>query len=374
MSRRDRRKPPYIKEINGVWHFAPGPAMRRAGIKNKVLGPAGSRDADYAYRAMIDKADRAVARYRDAQEVAPSRCVTVGAILDDWSSDANMKGRKKRSPKTIKLYRSTVNQLRPFFGDVPADRLTVAVVEEWFWPAFEAHPHNTHQMFRSLRAAMNYARKRKIVAGHDIADCDFPTPKSRDRLVERHELKALMDAAYALKLDAVARYCALAITSGQRTSDILGMGCELLSQPGFGVTQGKTGADVSMPFHDFALRHLESMATSGDRYIVARPDTGDRYPLRLFQNHWHRVREKAAETVPTCADIWAYDLRTACVVYMAQGGSTLAQIASVTGHKLNSVTRILQHYLPRNPLLAAQAVANIDPENAPVVDLFKDRA
>lgn len=50
-------------------------------------------------------------------------------------------------------------------------------------------------------------------------------------------------------------------------------------------------------------------------------------------------------------------LRHSAILNFARAGCTIPMIASVTGHSLLTVHQVLQHYLPRDPLLAAQAQA-----------------
>ena len=45
---------------------------------------------------------------------------------------------------------------------------------------------------------------------------------------------------------------------------------------------------------------------------------------------------------------------------LSESGSTAQQIASVTGHKLQTVPRILEQYLARTKGLAEQAIANFE--------------
>lgn len=83
------------------------------------------------------------------------------------------------------------------------------------------------------------------------------------------------------------------------------------------------------------------------------------------------------------ADLEGYDdvrlklrtLRHSAILNFARAGCTIPMIASVTGHSLVTVHKILAHYLPRDPMLAAQALAlraeadNVFAQN-PVVEGF----
>lgn len=65
------------------------------------------------------------------------------------------------------------------------------------------------------------------------------------------------------------------------------------------------------------------------------------------------------EPVKSLADFWDMDLRDTSVVWMALAGSTVPEIISVTGHTIESATRILKHYLARHPEMADHAIGKM---------------
>jgi integrase len=58
-----------------------------------------------------------------------------------------------------------------------------------------------------------------------------------------------------------------------------------------------------------------------------------------------------------------HDLRPTAVTLMSEARSTPQQIATITGHGLKTVNRILDRYLARTSGLAEQAIKNF--ENSP---------
>jgi len=58
-----------------------------------------------------------------------------------------------------------------------------------------------------------------------------------------------------------------------------------------------------------------------------------------------------------------HDLRGTTVTLLSESGSTPQQIATITGHSLKTVHRILERYLARTSGLAEQAIFNW--ENSP---------
>ncbi|MGA8174514.1 MAG: integrase, partial [Pseudolabrys sp.] len=55
-----------------------------------------------------------------------------------------------------------------------------------------------------------------------------------------------------------------------------------------------------------------------------------------------------------------HDLRGTTVTLLSESGSTPQQIATITGHSLKTVHRILERYLARTSGLAEQAIFNFE--------------
>ena len=53
------------------------------------------------------------------------------------------------------------------------------------------------------------------------------------------------------------------------------------------------------------------------------------------------------------------DLRRTAVVWLAEAGCEIPEIAAITGHSLNRTSAILEVYLPRNTKMAQNAIAKL---------------
>lgn len=62
-------------------------------------------------------------------------------------------------------------------------------------------------------------------------------------------------------------------------------------------------------------------------------------------------------------DLHFHDIRGTAVTLLSEAGCTQQQIATITGHSLKTVHRILERYLARTRGLAEEAIANF--ENSP---------
>jgi hypothetical protein len=54
------------------------------------------------------------------------------------------------------------------------------------------------------------------------------------------------------------------------------------------------------------------------------------------------------------------DLRRTAIVHLGRAGSSVPEIAAVTGHSITRTAAILEVYLPRDSNMAAAAIAKLD--------------
>ncbi len=357
MSKR-RSLPPYVSEISGRWHFRPSPQMRAAGAKGRALGAASDPGRWKAAQEALDEALVLVAAHKAGAGLAQKRPLTVDEVFAAWLSPGN--GQLKRlSPKTVAHVRAARRALTPVLGAREAGALNLAAVEDWFWPRFERHPHATHQILRNLRMALNWATARRLIPQTPLRDARFPTPGKRNRHLTQEDVACLRRTALDMGLRAAANFITLGVCLGQRPGDLLALTADSIDAKGVvRLRQRKTGVELEIPLRDWARRELEEEIRQGGPLI--RREDGGPCTLDHFERLWARVRAQAAKVRPQLAEVWAADLRSTCVVWMAEGGATTPHIAAVTGHSLETVHRILAHYLPPTKALAAAGVAAMD--------------
>jgi integrase len=73
------------------------------------------------------------------------------------------------------------------------------------------------------------------------------------------------------------------------------------------------------------------------------------------------LRAKAADRLPSVADITDQDLRDTAVTWLARAGCTVPEISAITGHSAQSATKVQRHYLASHPELADNAIRKMVP-------------
>jgi integrase len=103
--------------------------------------------------------------------------------------------------------------------------------------------------------------------------------------------------------------------------------------------------------------------------LILTTKTGQSFKKRYFARPWDGAMTTAglqSVTLPGSdqpVELHFHDLRGTAVTLLSEAGCTPQQIATITGHSLKTVHRILERYLARTLGLAEQAIFNF--ENSP---------
>lgn len=138
--------------------------------------------------------------------------------------------------------------------------------------------------------------------------------------------------------------------TAQRVGDVLSMAWSRFDGDLLKLRQQKTGSLVEVPCHPALRSRLEEMARTATTIIAYRDKP---VPYLRFNERFRRICQQAG------IDAQARDLRRTAMLRMAEAGATTPEIASVSGHSINSTQRILDTYLPRGRVLAQSAIAKL---------------
>ncbi len=110
--------------------------------------------------------------------------------------------------------------------------------------------------------------------------------------------------------------------TGQRSSDVVGMGAHTIQDGRIIVKQQKTGTELSLPIHPALASELP------DRPIWILNGYGDQFSVKGFQQ-WLVKRIKRAGL----QGLSGHGLRKSLATHLAEKGATPHQIKAITGHK-----------------------------------------
>jgi integrase len=382
-------KIPYIVWREGRPRFEPGENLRVLGLKGKDLRhPNGVWFKAEESRDWVDdvlKPQIAQARARKAQglRAKPARreaCYTICNLFQDFFASPRLKGtevsagrrvQRGLKPRTIADYKYKAKVLEKDHVELMASEAASVTppiatgVYEKIWE--QRGLSMARSTIRVLSAAYSWGiRRGKIsMAANPWLSMGIETPEARLRAGSVAEMDHLIATADSFGRPEIGDAIMLGLWTGQRQADRLEFIDRGLEEGRRIFRQNKTGAGViireapELTARLNAARERRKSHKIQHAHIIIDevrgcPFTGDYY-RKLFA----KIRTKAAETMPGLADFTDQDLRDTAVTWLARAGSTIPEIASITGHSLQSITSILKHYLVLDASLSDSAVAKM---------------
>jgi len=161
-------------------------------------------------------------------------------------------------------------------------------------------------------------------------------------------------AAFNAKARAVLRNALmLALHTGQRQGDLLRLSWSAYDGSALHVRQGKTGNLVIIPCTAALRQMLDGLAR--DNAVILTNAKGAAWKGNAFRLAWRRAFKEAK-----LSGLTFHDLRGTAVTMLAEAGCTVPEIASITGHTMQTATAILEKYLSRTRGLALAGIRKLE--------------
>jgi integrase len=402
--------------------FVPGSRERAMGFKGQDLKHDDGQwyTLDEAHVFALAKRDEIRAQRKTGKKLKSPPVPRGRAVKDLWlaySASNEFKGNpakgiKGLAPSSQETYRYWTKPLQeePLW-EAPVGALDPVVLKNLHDRLLTARGLSMARgSLMVLQAMLSWGRLRgwlPKVHGHTIENpankLDLPPQPVRLRIGTDVEISALVLASdhaaiSGITLSAVGDAILTGLFSGQRKRDVLAFVPGETSPDRIDLVQSKTGARVSIPMTPRLTQRLAQgrarRAKAGYPVlfgnVVVNEETGRPYVGSTFRDHFRVVRVLAVEGIvdeeatqlareqhasemrntepptiwklkpcPSLADFTFPDLRDTAVTWYARAGSTVPEIASITGHAMKSIYTILKHYLALDAHLADNAVKKL---------------
>lgn len=352
---------PHVSWRDGRPRFNPGPQLRALGYKGEDLRHASGAWFDVAecgrwIAAREEEIKARRDRKAEGKRLAPIKrpgAYTLEDLFEDLyrSKDFSAKAAKTQSDYRAKA--KAFGSFDPLLYSVPANELTRAAVKglhERLWEQKGLAMANG--MVAVLRLAYSHAidRGRGEIKTNPCLKLRLKTPDPRLRCATNDEVAALLRAADAHE-PSIGDAVVIALLTGQRQGDVLLLAEEGVAGGRIRLRQRKTGALVSVRALPQlvdrlgAIRERNRLAGRVARTVVFDPRSGEAWNEHTFRHRFAELRAIAAVDCPSVADLRFQDLRDTAVTWLARAECTIPEIASVTGHSLETINTVLKHYL-----------------------------
>lgn len=371
--------PPYLQWRDGRPRWEPGPRLRPAWRGQDLKTDAGewlgleaaiarAKDLNNAVHAAHAGGNRARAPRLNRK---PAR--TCNALWDLWASPADP---TKASPRWQKLaavtrrdYTSKIGVFLADFGNEPVAALTKGHLHTWWENLYRDRGHAmANGTLACARAMLSYAVVKEWRADNPAKSLDLMHVPPRVVVWTDAEIALFVEIADACGMHAIADAVVIALHTGQRQGDVRVLEWVSTANGRATLRQGKTRARVSVPFSPALQARLDAIKARRRAGQVAelqltgklvRDGRGHGYTREQIGRDFREVRDMVAAVLRSIAGKQFLDLRDTAVTRLALAGCTVAEIRAITGHSMETIHKVLAHYLAIDDRMADSAIARL---------------
>ncbi len=222
---------------------------------------------------------------------------------------------------------------------------------EWRDQVGKKSKRQADYVFSTFRRLVNYGIDLGLLNHNHLTRPKrlYKSNSRRDRIWLHNDVeKVLKVASDEMKLAII-----LALHTGQRRGDLIAMTWTAYDGTHINIIQRKTNAKVYIPVTSTLKSILDNM---GKKAITVLTNTkGHPWTEAAFKSAWTRTKKASG-----IKDLTFHDLRGTAMTVLSENGATSIQIASITGHSLEAVEKILDTYISRTKPLANSAISRFE--------------
>jgi integrase len=280
----------------------------------------------------------------------------------DWKIDCS-KGTQNRENSNIEAIERYCGQMALAAVEERGSR---AFFLEWHGELGDTHPRAADMKLTRLSKIFSFGVDRTLLSVNPIANFRRLYKTTREDILWLPEHIAAMTA----ELNPEMRLgFEIAYHTGQRRGDILALKPDQYDGAGISLVQSKTKKRVYIPCTKVLKARLDAIPDLKDRKRIVVTRSGEEMHFENFKSQFDRAFAKAfpvPDGAPAAVelDLNFHDLRGTAVTLLAEAGCSIPEICAITGHSLESATRILERYLSLTKELAKSAIKKLDAHQA----------
>ncbi|MBD9510048.1 tyrosine-type recombinase/integrase [Ensifer sp. ENS10] len=276
-------------------------------------------------------------------ESAPAEVKTLDDLIDTFQKSPAFSA---LAEKTQDAHKHSFKEIRKEWPKLPLkltqQRGMKAMIRKWHH-TFSANPRKADQMLFSLSRVFTFGIDEETIEKNPCTGINRLYTGSRKESVWTPELIALFRAkAKAHMLLAFE----MAIHTGQRQGDLLSLTWKQYDGTHLSFQQGKTKKRVRVKVHSKLKAMIDALPK--DKMRIMNNSRGRPWTKDGFKTSWAKecARLNKESDGVQIEGVTFHDLRGTFITERRREGSTTEQIASITGHSIAEVGRVLEkHYL-----------------------------
>jgi hypothetical protein len=284
-------------------------------------------------------------------------------LIASWQETQRYKAKRPKTQKGYDYHAGLIDDwseaLRhPAVSTISADRI------ETFLSLYDDRPTTRRHVLVVLKMLLKHAVKLGWIDKSPADDITVKAPKTKVTIWEQADVEFYVQASWWFGQPALGALILTEWEIGQRLTDarlfrgslsgISNTPAEYSAADGvFRFWQSKTNSYVTIPVSDRLRAMLDAVWSNDTPYLFVDTATGRPFEEQRLGHVFIDLRNAC----PGGRRLVLRALRHSCVVQLARAGCTVPEIASITGHSIFSVERILSTYLPRDNQVAWNAQA-----------------
>lgn len=343
------------------YYWQPDMLLRKSGWQMRRLSDTKSEALQQA-EAINERVDLWRAKIIDSPE--NNTPGTVDAVIAEYKKSRYF---LEKSEKTRKDYSYYLKIISDWAGSEPANLINQKMVHDLYETLRTKKPRKAAYLIQVLRLLFSFAESRNTIpkGSNPAAKPRLEYRAEKGKLWPREAVEHFVKTADDMGLFEIGTAVMLNEWMGQRAGDLMSLSMNAYKNGVIFIKQSKTGAEVELP-----VGMIPAVKSRIDAQIVRnktkkllgtalfQQSCGKPYLQRGLMKEFERVRERAAIEMPEISELIFKDLRHTAVTRMAESGSTVPQIASVTGHSFESCQAIVDRYNIRTGAMARSAFEN----------------
>lgn len=268
---------------------------------------------------------------------------TLGLLLTEYMASADY---QKLKPSTRRDYERIVSLIRVNFGGFPLIAIGAVgsrkIFMEWR-DSMRSTPRSADLHMAVLARILSWAKNREIIRSNPLERTGRLHKGSRKDVIWMPGQVAKLMAEGATHIVAVAK---LALWTMQRQGDVLTMPTIAYDGGRLWITQGKTGARVSI---QPAPELVAILAAAKGRQRVLVNSHGENWTSSGFRSSWGKEMKRLG-----IAGVTFHDLRGTGITYAYANGLDIERIAEISGHSKSECEAIIRkNYLGGGDVIEA---------------------
>ncbi len=319
-----------------------------------------------------------IAAYAEAEKITPKDVGNIAALIRSYIESRKFQYTKRQRPRaesTKREYLRMLTILEAKFGKMPIKALESprvnGVLIAYHEEIAEDRPREADNRMTVLSAVFSEAMRRGTIRRNPLERFERAYSSDRSEIIwSEADIRKFMTGA-PVELQ---RALILAIHTGQRYGDLIRLRWSDYDGETISLKQSKTKEPVRVHCSE-ALRLMLDSAPKVGPFILTREDgrpwftegsdkeLSKRWRVRMAEAGFYAKPFEELSKAKKAEQLHFNDLRGTAVTLLAAAGVAIPQICAVTGHTLQSATRILEKYMARTAAMSKAAILAF--ENSP---------